>query len=163
MHVTGRIRTADLHLSEVTGTFTTGFCPRRRASIGPPADRLDTGLGNSEIGLHSCSNANSSFEESKPASHPFFGNGFHGTCRSRRESNPLASRSKYPISSPPAFAARAASAGKPADLKASTFPGERSSRTLILREDASCPVRLGIGRDKRSIRTLHHQPSLRSC
>ena len=45
MRVTGRIRTADPHLSEVTVLFTTGSHSRRRASIGPLADRLERHAG----------------------------------------------------------------------------------------------------------------------
>ena len=88
----GRIRTADLHLSEVTVLFTTGLHSHRRASYGRLAGRFEISAGEqTKSALRDCDNADSSFDESKPASHPSFANGFHGTCRSRRDSNPHAS------------------------------------------------------------------------
>jgi hypothetical protein len=88
--------------------------------------------------LRSCGNANSSFEESKPASHPFLGEripryvppptGVEPACVLVEVTDLFTTSLTFP----PPREGQVVSQIK--------LPGERPSRTLILREDASCLV-----------------------
>ena len=115
----------------------------RAATAGKPADLIAGERAKSA--LRGCGNADSSFEEPKPASHPFFADGFHGTCCKPAGFEPacfLSCRSNRSLHHQPSLLAQLRLAGQPIQEKLS---GERSSRTLILREDASCPVRTLVG------------------